>query len=661
MQSIEQKALDNYEKNLAFLNTKFPETTKKVLLLDTAIQNSQYQENYTLEYINEDFDLQESSTGNYLYSKKTTQYSKNLAKLVNFKKNSYSFEGFQMYRNFENYQAHDDKGKGLMGVYPIMSYYLNNTQADEEMKIIDKFIFIGLGLGTHLLEIDSIISAREYLIIEDNLEIFRLSLFTTPYYKIFKDKDVIFSIADNENIFANKMRVFLEQSFFQNRYLKYSYFPAHSDEKIKVIQNVLSSQSFVNFPYATLQSKILRPLSYLKENYKNLHITKESKSDIFHNYPTLVLAAGPSLLKNIIWIQENQDKFIIMAVASSLKILHKYKIQADIVTQTDGFDISAAIFENFDASKYLKNTIGILGSFTTPFIRKSFQKDNVYMLEESTNYINDNSTLNGACIGSSTLYYATLLHSTNIYILGLDLALSDDGTTHSKGHVTADTTVAVDNTLKTEMEFRKTVLQIKGNFSKKVNTIPLFNISIEDIYNKLPSIKTKDQKIYNLSDGAFLNATIPKEISSINTKMLHPINKAELFKALKNDFNSHQKYFTHEDLLSLKIRLEYIKELKSILIEYINNTSHTNIDTYSYHLFGLVNDLCAGRGREKQNISEVYFSFFSYTLPIILDLFNTKDLKNTKRHIKKIDKLLVSELLKIEKEFEEQIEKFLKV
>ena len=661
MQNIELQAIQNYEQNLVFLEEKFPEIFKKVSLLNSAIENGQYKEKYALEYVNEGFDVLELESANYLYSKDTTQVSKDLSKRVTFSKNSYSFEGFQMYHNFENYQNHDDKGLGLMGVYPIMSYYLDTIQENQEMKKIDKFIFIGIGLGIHIDSIDTKIKAKEYLIIEDDLELFKLSLFTTPYYKIFQGKDLIFSIVDNDTVFATKMRQFLEESFFLNRYLKYSYFPAHSDNKIKIIQNVLSSQSFVNFPYATLQSKILRPLSYLKENYKNLHITKEFKTQIFQEYPTLVLASGPSLLKNIEWIKTNQNKFIIIAVASSLKILHKYDIHPDIVTQTDGFDISTAILEGFDASEFLKDTIGILGSFTNKQMRETFQKENVYLLEDTTSYINNNTTVNGACIGSSTLYYATLLKSKEIYILGLDLALNEDGTTHSKGHVTSKTVVNTDTTLQSEMEFRGTTLITKGNFSQNVTTIPLFNISIEDIYNKLPTLITEEQTIYNLSDGAYLNTTTPKEVSSIETDTLTQINKQNLFPLLKNNFDEQQTYFTQEDRLSLKIKLEYIKELKEAIYTYKNNTSHTNIDTYSYHLFGLVNDLCTGRGREKQNISEVYFSFFSYTLPIILDLFNTKELKNSKRHIKKIDKLLVSELINIANKFEEEIEVFFKI
>ena len=39
-----------------------------------------------------------------------------------------------------------------------------------------------------------------------------------------------------------------------------------------------------------------------------------------------------------------------------------------------------------------------------------------------------------------------------------------------------------------------------------------------------------------------------------------------------------------------------------------------------------------------------------------MDLFNTKSLKNEQRHIKKLDKMIVSEILKIEKIYESSLD-----
>jgi RNA polymerase-interacting CarD/CdnL/TRCF family regulator len=43
-----------------------------------------------------------------------------------------------------------------------------------------------------------------------------------------------------------------------------------------------------------------------------------------------------------------------------------------------------------------------------------------------------------------------------------------------------------------------------------------------------------------------------------------------------------------------------------------------------------------------------------------MDFFNTKSLKNEKRHMKKLDNMIISELLEIESIYETKIENFLK-
>ena len=155
-----------------------------------------------------------------------------------------------------------------------MSYYINNTDKSDEMQKIEKFIFIGVGLGVHLLEIDAKISANEYLIIEDDLELFHLSLFCTPYYEFNKNATLTFSISENENDFMDNINIFLENSFYLNRYLKYSYFSAHSDIKIKLIQNALTSQDFISFPYKTLLTKYLKPFEYINNSHNILKLKK---------------------------------------------------------------------------------------------------------------------------------------------------------------------------------------------------------------------------------------------------------------------------------------------------------------------------------------------------------------------------------------------------
>ncbi|WP_419671179.1 hypothetical protein [Aliarcobacter butzleri] len=59
--------------------------------------------------------------------------------------------------------------------------YLENKKKSLKNLKIDKFVFLGTLLGRHIPKIAEKINADLYLVLERNLEIFRLSLFTIDY------------------------------------------------------------------------------------------------------------------------------------------------------------------------------------------------------------------------------------------------------------------------------------------------------------------------------------------------------------------------------------------------------------------------------------------------------------------------------------------------
>ncbi|MDQ7060106.1 MAG: DUF115 domain-containing protein [Sulfurimonas sp.] len=165
-----------------------------------------------------------------------------------------------------------------------------------------------------------------------------MSLFTTDYEKIGASAKLYFSINDDNNTFLVQIKKFLEGTFFYNRYLKYSYFSPHSDNKIKQIQNALSTQSFAFFPYKQQLKKYIRPFEYIHDGYKTINLYTIRNNAFFKDKPILLLAAGPSLKKNIEWVKKNKDKFIIVAISAVLNTLYNHNIRPNIVTHLDGYE-----------------------------------------------------------------------------------------------------------------------------------------------------------------------------------------------------------------------------------------------------------------------------------------------------------------------------------
>ncbi|MBU1659484.1 DUF115 domain-containing protein [bacterium] len=664
MEAIQDQAIQTYQKNLEYLAKNHKELSKLLHIFERAIQNGDFVPQFDLEYINGYFDIKDLKSNKYLYESDSLEISKQFVNKINFRKNSYIFEGFPVY-NFspEGLKNLDTTSKTIEGVLPIMSYYSQNFSEFDTMKKIYKFMIIGVGIGLHIPLIHQKVSASEYLIVEDNLEIFKLSLFTTKYYELAEDAELYFAISDDENIFLQTMTNFLEGNFFFNRYIKYFKFPTHSNDKLKQIQNAITTQSFIFFPYKAELFKSLKPLEYLNDGYNLLNVGTHFNDALFYDKPVLLLAAGPSFQKNIEWIKNNHKKFIIIAVSATLNTLNKHNIKPDLITHLDGDDISAEHFRDACKTDFLDHALVLFGPNTPTIVRKMFKKEQIFYYDEGTDFVKNSGSIYAPCIGSSSLFMSLVFNTQNLYLLGLDLAVNQEtGGTHADEEHVDFQKINLDkkHELQSTMEYIKNLFPIQGNFKDIVYTNSLLHTSVQSLYRNISSIKRADQKIYNLSEGAKISKAIPTSIKDVHTEHLPELDKEILSQSLHSLFLSHSLKNLHpQDIELIQKRLESAKNIRAIIDEY-DNLSHTNTEKYLYDLLGLISSILHKKGPQNKNIVQTYLLFFKYSLAIIIDFMNAKELKNEKRHIKKLDKLLKSEMYDIADIYISKIEEFLK-
>ncbi|OHE10285.1 MAG: hypothetical protein A2513_05285 [Sulfurimonas sp. RIFOXYD12_FULL_33_39] len=664
MQDIEEKAYETYLKNIEYFNKEQKEVAKVLAIFDKALNSGDYQPTLDLEYKEGYFDVKNLITGQYLYGGDSNKLSVKLKNSVDTNKDHQTFEGTPLYNIPDKLLANPPEDfKVVEGVLHIMKYYAMNTTPHSSMIDVDKFIVVGTGLGMHISMIDEKISPKQYIIIEDNLELFRLSLFTTSYYKLAQRAKLYFSIADDENAFVQIMNSFLENQFFYNRYIKYIKFPTHTDDKIKQIQNALITQPYIFFPYKATLFKYLKPLEYMNDGYNLLNVGGNFNNSVFKEKPVLVLAAGPSLIENIEWLKANHHKFIIIAISTILNTLHKHNVKPDVVTQLDGGDTSLAFYENVLEDGFLDNAAMVFGSNIPVKVRNMFKKEQIFYFDEGENYIKNYTALTSPCIGSVSLILALLLNAKELYMLGINLAVDQEtGQSHSADYMygyQADT--ANKDKLSNVMENTKNLFQVKGNFREIVYTNAIMHASVQSLYRNMPIVKKKEQNVYNLNDGSYISLTIPKKVKDINSALFEDIDKNRLAVSIKEDLKKNSVIkLDDKDILAISLRLLDAKETYNYLQNYSNSISYSNKEQYLYDLLGVVSHILHKQGNQSINLTAVYLSFFKYSLTIILDFFNTKDLKNAKRHIKKFDKLMQKEMFSIVDIYIKDLEKFLK-
>ncbi|NCO01978.1 MAG: motility associated factor glycosyltransferase family protein [Epsilonproteobacteria bacterium] len=663
MEFIQNKAMLTYQKNLAYFAKEQKELSKLLTIFEMALNNGDYKEQFDLEYKEGSFDIKEFATDKYLYSGDSIEISQKLTKLVNYRKDSLIFEGFPIY-NFSkmNKERLDESLWTVEGVLPMMQYYLENSNESDSMQKIEKFIFIGVGLGLHIPMVHEKISAKEYLIVEDNLELFRLSLFTTEYYTLAQEATLFFSISDDENIFLRTAGDFLDQTFFNNRYLKYIKFPTHSDNKLKQLQNAVSSQSFIYFSYKAILLKYLKPLEYINDDYNMLNISRTLSSNQLLDKPVLLLAAGPSFQKNLEWIKENQKKFIIFSISAISHTLYKNDITPNFIAHLDGFDRSVKPLDDIPL-EFFKNTIFLFGPNTPKIARQRFSKEQIFYFDEGAGYVEGFGNVSSACIGSTNLILSVILNAKNIYTIGLDLAVNQEtGETHASGHLyNTKNDITKKDDLSHTMEQVKNLFPVQGNFQDTIYTNSVLHRSVQSLYFLLPRVKKEDQRIYNLSEGAKIDQTIPLHIEDVVLNSYKDIDKTMFFENMKETLLANSvKHLNESDTNAVKERLTSAKEIYKLLQEYSNNVSHSNKEKYLYDLLGIVSNILHKQDPSYKNITYVYYNFFKFTLAIIVDFFNSKELKNSKRHIKKLDKMIQFEMYAICDLYINSLEEFIK-
>ncbi|XPV52514.1 MAG: 6-hydroxymethylpterin diphosphokinase MptE-like protein [Halarcobacter ebronensis] len=89
------------------------------------------------------------------------------------------------------------------------------------------------------------------------------------------------------------------------------------------------------YSYERELKSIVRTYNYSQKHFNFMDIHKNQKLDIFRKNKVLILAAGPSVKKNLDFIKENKDKFIIVAVYNIIPLLTDNDIIPDIITQYD--------------------------------------------------------------------------------------------------------------------------------------------------------------------------------------------------------------------------------------------------------------------------------------------------------------------------------------
>ncbi len=390
-----------------------------------------------------------------------------------------------------------------------------------------------------------------------------------------------------------------------------------------------------------------------------MNVNKIHKDSCFAGKPVLLLFSGPSTSKNIDWVIANRERFVLVSALSTCRLLSRHGIVPDIVIHIDPGENTALLFEGLDTRTYFRDSVILLASNVDEATLAKFDRSQVHFIEQGTLYKKGFGRLSAPSVGEYTYGLMLIFGATDLFMLGVDLALDPD-TLQSHGDFHPFQTKGEYNTQNASLDPSSSITYVRGNFLDQIPTYSSYQISIEQVSIFTKTLKRDYHRLYNLSNGAYLEGCEPLRLEAFDWETLPPLERNSIhsqIEAFVHEIGSD--VFREEDKEQIRHQLKAAKELEKIIKKH-QKKKFANAEAYLNSLAQLSWDLSDMDYKKNSDLAQVYYEYFPIVLSYIFDLFNTRELKNPNSHISHIDALLVRQLLKMSDLYISKLSDYLK-
>jgi len=521
LDELTQLLFNLYKKNLNFLENNHPDVYEKVQKLSNELDNKIKEEKYTLEYIEDGgyFDVLDHSTNKFIYDFNSYQEADKRSEMTNFTRDS-SLNLLRIDTNTNKLAL-----MGSLGVISTLVNYINHKVdfSNVTFSKIFKFVFIGVGSGVHLNEVYKKVDSMNTLIIEPDIELFRISLFTTDY-TVFEEgnKKLFLSIAEDERERENTLADFSYYHNYMNYNIKHHMFWIKYKYILDQIIDFFGTHDTTAFPFGAVLNVLERTTKFMKNKELFLKKSLIEKNTPLKNKKVLIISAGPSLDKNLEWIKENQDKFVIICVDVILRKLEKNSIIPDIVVSIDPSHLCGKYLTTED-EEFLKNSAIIFLSQQEESVIEKVKHLNYYFSQVYPLSMELGYSFSLPNVGTFSFAIAVFLKANEIYLVGNDAAFNQE----TGSRYASDSSHEVKDFFHEQSEVKENknlvsaydIIEVKGNFQDKIKsnrTLLSFKKDYESYLFTLDEKVKKSLKAYNLSDGAYMEGLIPLKKEDID-------------------------------------------------------------------------------------------------------------------------------------------------
>ncbi|AKX93510.1 hypothetical protein MTHERMOG20_20620 [Moorella thermoacetica] len=216
----------------------------------------------------------------------------------------------------------------------------------------DMVVVLGMGLGYHLEALKDLYPHKAVLVLEPELAAVKLAFAARDMTHLLKSGQFyLLAVADPEDAAAQLSNILAENA---GKRIALHTLPAYEQLYAgywqRVCQGVTDRLRQRRVNWATTEKFMMQWLCNFRDNFLPyikapgvIHLF-----DAFSGKPALIVAAGPSLEKNIHLLPSLKGRVLIMAAGSAIRILEKNGIKPDLLVSFDPGDANYQHFAGFD-------------------------------------------------------------------------------------------------------------------------------------------------------------------------------------------------------------------------------------------------------------------------------------------------------------------------
>jgi hypothetical protein len=495
-------------------------------------------------------------------------------------------------------------------------------------KEIPLLIVFGSRLGWHLPRLLAEYKIRHLIVIETDLDAFRLSVFFQDYVQLSRlalerETDLTFIVQSEVEKIARSMTAAMLKSQGLPQFFIHgaSLFYALDDEEMvaKIRLTIMETMWELFFGLGYFDDELVTIRHTFGNLKQRVPIYQRPKS-IPDDAVAFIIGSGPSLDGLIPLLRQYGDRAVIFSCGTALGILHKMGIKPDFHIEKERQNIIAEVIQKSISNdrEFLKgvNFIGL--SPVYPEVFGMFDRCGMIVKAADTmgsilqvDGLPPELVLSGQpTVTNTAIDFALSAGFKNIYLFGVDMGSKDKEKHHSQHTVYLNLMPEEDHLKKILAHQPSNDIVVPGNFGGEAHANKILAFARRMMSAAIAD--HPDAKVYNLNDGALIEHAIPLHPEDFETWWSGGCDKNAMVEIAMNTFQI-KEYDTDALQQMLLERVDrFIAQIEAIVAKPQNSVSDVLGKMVEIHWLTLspanINDPCAllFRGTTSRLLSMTY-------------------------------------------------------